>query len=348
MLSLSHREARHARLILIQIAKKYPQALFFHLRTTREEYTVLRRQAQAVAVAKAERGEQGPNSHLAPPAQVVLTPQMGSPATANAKPQQGGQMQQQTPQIGQGGQGQVPLYKNPWDWVDEVLSILKTAYPLLTLSLETMVDQIAARFKSSPEEDGYRFVNALLGDAIMNYATREKGTSMDLSPTTRQALNKFVDQAVIGKQKAFVNEQGLGSELQLTQYIRKLMVWRKKFEKVLGSRPRFQSLEYSRRHLIEFHLNKYDQIEIPGQYNKHEDEDRSTFLKIARIAPKFEFYKSHGVSWKRLTFVAVNGTRHPFMVQMPPTRHVRREERTQQICRIFNAYVQYVFVFKFN
>ncbi|TIB16619.1 hypothetical protein E3P89_00202 [Wallemia ichthyophaga] len=331
LLSLSHREARHARLILIQIAKKYPQALFFHLRTTREEYTVLRRQAQAVAVAKAERGEQGPNPHLAPPAQAALTPQLGSPATANAKPQQG--MQQQATQ------GQVPLYKNPWDWVDEVLSILKTAYPLLTLSLETMVDQIAARFKSSPEEDGYRFVNALLGDAIMNYATRDKGSSMELSPTTRQALNKFIEQAVIGKQKPFVNEPGLGSELQLSQYIRKLMIWRKRFEKVLDSRPRFQSLEYSRRHLVEFHLNKYDQIEIPGQYNKHEDEDRSTFLKIARIAPKFEFYKSHGVSWKRITFVAVNGTRHPFMVQMPPTRHVRREERTQQICRIFNAVI---------
>ncbi|TIC01039.1 hypothetical protein E3Q17_01964 [Wallemia mellicola] len=336
LLSLSHREARHARLILIQIAKKYPQALFFHLRTTREEYTVLRRQAQAVAAAKAERGEPTSGVHLAPPSQGMLTPHLGSPAPPHAKPQQPSQVPQQASQP---GQSQVPLYKNPWDWVDEVLSILKTAYPLLTLSLETMVDQISARFKSTPEEDGYRFVNALLSDAIMNYSMRDKNSSLELAQTTRQALNKFVEQAVIGKEKVFANEPGLGSELQLPQYVRKLLVWRKKFEKVLGSRPRFQSLEYSRRHLIEFHLNKYDQIEIPGQYNKHEDEDRSTFLKVARIAPKFEFYKSHGVSWKRLTFVAVNGTRHPFMVQMPPTRHVRREERNQQISRIFNAVI---------
>ena len=289
---------------------------------------MLRRQAQSMAVARSEKGDQNANGHMAPSAQGLLTPQMGSPATSGGKVQQASHAPPSS---------QVPLYKNPWDWIDEVLSILKTAYPLLTLSLETMVDQIAVRFKPTPEEDGYRFVNALLSDALMNYGSREKGNSLELSANTRQALNKFVEQATLGKQKAFANEKGLGADLQLPQYIRKLVSWKKRFESVLEARPRQQSLEYSRRHLVEFHLNKYDQIEIPGQYTKHEDEDRSTFLKIARIAPKFEFYKSHGVSWKRLSFVAMNGTKHPFMVQMPPTRHVRREERTQQICRIFNA-----------
>ena len=326
MISLSHREARHARLILIQIAKKYPQALFFHLRTTREEYSVLKRQAQFIAASKNEKKDNdssvsnNSNGHLAPPPQ-VMTPQLTSPDVNKQA----------------NNQGTSTLYKHPWDWVDEVLSILKTAYPLLTLSLETMVDQISARFKSTPEEDGYRFVNALLGDAIMSYATREKNQNMGLSQPTRQAMNKFVEQAVIGKVKAFTNEQGLGPELELDEYIEKLMSWRKRFEKVLDSRPRYQSLEYSRRHLVEFHLNKYDQIEIPGQYLKHEDEDRSTFLRISRIAPKYECFRSHGISLKRLTFIATNGSHHQFIVQLPPTRHVRREERTQQMSRIFNA-----------
>jgi len=50
--------------------------------------------------------------------------------------------------------------------VDEVLQVLKTAFPLLVLSLETMVDQIHQKFKPPPEEDIYRHIYLLLGDAI--------------------------------------------------------------------------------------------------------------------------------------------------------------------------------------
>jgi len=50
--------------------------------------------------------------------------------------------------------------------VDEVLQVLKTTFPLLILSLETMVDQIHQKFKPPPEEDIYRHIYLLLGDAI--------------------------------------------------------------------------------------------------------------------------------------------------------------------------------------
>ncbi|KAJ7629939.1 hypothetical protein DFH06DRAFT_1140698 [Mycena polygramma] len=39
------------------------------------------------------------------------------------------------------------------DYVKEVVQLLKTASPLLVLSLETIVDQVAGKFKSSNEED---------------------------------------------------------------------------------------------------------------------------------------------------------------------------------------------------
>jgi transformation/transcription domain-associated protein len=56
--------------------------------------------------------------------------------------------------------------RQPWEYVDEVLQVLKTSFPLLILSLETMVDQIQHKFKLSPDEDIYRNICMLLGDAV--------------------------------------------------------------------------------------------------------------------------------------------------------------------------------------
>jgi transformation/transcription domain-associated protein len=54
----------------------------------------------------------------------------------------------------------------PWELVDELMSNLKTNYPLLALTMEKMVDQISFRAKPSSEEDIYRFFAALLADAL--------------------------------------------------------------------------------------------------------------------------------------------------------------------------------------
>lgn len=44
--------------------------------------------------------------------------------------------------------------------------MLKTAFPLLALTMEKMVDQISLRAKPSSDEDIYRFFAALLADAL--------------------------------------------------------------------------------------------------------------------------------------------------------------------------------------
>jgi transformation/transcription domain-associated protein len=61
---------------------------------------------------------------------------------------------------------EAPLQRQPWEYVDEVLQVLKTSFPLLILSLETMVDQIQHKFKLTPDEEIYRNVCMLLQDAI--------------------------------------------------------------------------------------------------------------------------------------------------------------------------------------
>lgn len=59
--------------------------------------------------------------------------------------------------------------KEDWMLVDEVASLLKTNNPLLALTLETMVDQFIMKFKSTPEEEIYRFTFMLLQDAVQVY-----------------------------------------------------------------------------------------------------------------------------------------------------------------------------------
>jgi transformation/transcription domain-associated protein len=58
------------------------------------------------------------------------------------------------------------VVRQSWEHVEEVVQILKTAFPLLILSMETMVDQILQRFKATPEEEIYRLICMLLLDAV--------------------------------------------------------------------------------------------------------------------------------------------------------------------------------------
>lgn len=58
------------------------------------------------------------------------------------------------------------LPRQPQEYVDDTLNILKTAFPLLALSMEKMVDHINVRSRAPPEEDVYRFLSALLTDAL--------------------------------------------------------------------------------------------------------------------------------------------------------------------------------------
>lgn len=54
--------------------------------------------------------------------------------------------------------------KTGWDIIEELVQCVKTAFPLLILSLETMTDQFHTRFKNSAEEDGYRMSGILITD----------------------------------------------------------------------------------------------------------------------------------------------------------------------------------------
>ncbi|GAA5901376.1 uncharacterized protein JCM6883_000193 [Sporobolomyces salmoneus] len=129
LLALSgQQEARYFRVILVETAKAHAQAVFYHLRTTRDEFTIARRQLMyQQRAAAAANGDTNSNPNELPP----------------------------------GVQDRYPV-----EYIQEILNIQKTAFPLLALSLEMVTDQFVNRFRPPPEEDIYRLVTNLLNDAL--------------------------------------------------------------------------------------------------------------------------------------------------------------------------------------
>ncbi|CAG8494971.1 1279_t:CDS:10 [Ambispora gerdemannii] len=451
IVGLVHKEARYARNILTKIAKQHPQALYFQLRTAREDYMFIKKQAIAAAQARAAQqaslsvpgtpvtpSTATPSTPTAPNEGYLLpqTPQMANGIIANgaaqrlATPNQGqgspaqptqnqlspGQrpsyvgMSQQSPMTPQqpqspaiqpsnginaanlGGspsnnltmqniqalnglpnamspnlQGTPPsnitnhmspstpngadsnrspitplginnsnmsnqntppivtqhLQKQPWEHVDDIMSILKTTFPLLSLSIETMVDQIQIRLKPTSDEDIYRLIVALLNDGVQQINARLNSPHDDglLNRPTEANIRRFAENLYQGPIKAAFEEDFIQSKPNLYQYVEKLRKWRDRFEILLDSKPRKQHLE---------HFSAY----------LHRDCQTTEFIRIDRFLPEIDIIRSHGFCYRRLTIRGHDGSLHSFAVQQPAARHSRREERIMQFFRMLNSVLE--------
>jgi len=171
------------------------QALFFQLRTTKEDMTFIKKQAMARAMTAGTLNSSTNAPAMIDPTRRPDSDQLMRDVTGEADivkkenfageaagpPQglfagsqpnsdsHGSEPQQRTgPPATHASSDTVTSYpmRQPWEYIEEVVQILKTASPLLILSMETMVDQISHRFKATPEEEIYRLICMLLQDAI--------------------------------------------------------------------------------------------------------------------------------------------------------------------------------------
>ncbi|GMF06155.1 unnamed protein product [[Candida] boidinii] len=291
--SLSHKEAKLVRELLIRIAKSYPQALHFQLRTTREDFAIIRRQVS-------QRNGTNPNDL--------------SQSFAN-----------------------VPIsQRQPWQHVEEIMGILKTAYPLLSFSLESLVDHISQRFKCDPDSDAYRLVVALYNDGVQSF-NRLPNPREDarLPPTTEANIVKFASSVLPKHICAEFEADVIQSKPNLETYISKLRKWRDCLEEKLDRSFGKVNLERICLHLSQFHHQKFEDIEVPGQYLLNK-ESNAHFVKIERFMPTLQMIRGAQACYKRLVIRAHDGSLHTFSVQYPAARHCRREERIFQLFRIFN------------
>lgn len=401
--SLSHREARLCKAVLVKIAKLYPQALFFLLRTNREDMLSIKKQHDQKqeklnkARQQAQQQQQGsspnpkqpasgeasspaqkPGPSASPAGQAANLPTAQSPAQptqsqspaqqpnapVQASPRQG---QGQTPNPGQqpaqGKQPQshlqvpglaVPIQQNqvpspaestekeplrkPWEYSDEIMSGLKTAFPLLALSMETMVDQIHKNFKCPPDEDAYRLIVALLNDGLA-YVGRMPGSyaqDFKLPPATEANITRFAETILPAHIRKSFEADFVVKKPTMYEYIQKLRRWRDKFEEKLDRRPQSGFLESYSPHLSEFRFLKFDEVEVPGQYLLHKDKNQD-FIRIDRFLPDVDLVRGIGVCHRRLKIRGHDGSIQAFAVQHPAARHCRREERILQLFRIFNG-----------
>ncbi|KAI1075256.1 FAT domain-containing protein [Whalleya microplaca] len=359
---LGHKEAPKVHAILLKIAKAYPQSLYFQLRTNREDMLAIkknqeakekaRQRAQSAAssskpvnsplqakqenpLAKSESSSRPQTSSGDGNAQTKPEPSdangasTGPPATSATPAPNGDQKDGTTSAAGQ--------KKPPWELTEEIMSVLKTAFPLLALSMETMVDQIQKYFKCPPDEDAYRLIVALLNDGLAYVSRMPASYARDvkLPAATETNITRFAETILPAHIKKSFEADFVQIKPTMFEYIHKLRKWRDKFEEKLDRRSPRAYLESYSRHLSEFRYQKFDDVEVPGQYLQHKDKNQD-FIRIDRFLPNVDLVRSIGVSHRRLKIRGHDGSVHAFAIQHPAARHCRREERILQLFRHLN------------
>ncbi|KAH8758668.1 hypothetical protein BGZ57DRAFT_622732 [Hyaloscypha finlandica] len=369
---LGHKEAPKAHTILAKIAKQFPQALYFQLRTNREDMLAIKKaqdqkeererrlkaRSQAQNPGAANNATPKPNgSPTLPrsdtPAATRPDSAAGSrPGTANpesnsvvkSEPGETKEAANGTDPAANGANGQQssppqPAQpKRPWEHTEEILAALKTAFPLLALSMESMVDQIQKHFKCPPDEDAYRLITALLNDALsyVGRAPASYAQDVKLPAATEANITRFAETILPAHIRTSFEADFVVKKPTMYEYIHKLRKWRDKFESKLDRRKTYAYLEQYSHHLSEFRFQKFDEVEVPGQYLQHKDKNQD-FIRIERILPIVDLVRSIGVCHRRLKIRGHDGSVHPFALQHPAARHCRREERILQLFRHFNS-----------
>ena len=361
---LGHKEAAKAHGILAKIAKSYPQALYFQLRTNREDMLAIKksqetkeeREKRAKAAKPGAPGQAGPSTvkqNGSPSQQRSERPDSsGSSRPTTANGDTGTQVKSEPSEVNgatnsagspSGPQPQTPgpqvvTKKPPWEHTEEILSVLKTAFPLLALSMETMVDQIQKHFKCPPDEDAYRLIVALLNDGLSYVSRMPTSYAQDvkLPPATETNITRFAETILPAHIRKSFEADFVDKKPTMHEYIQKLRRWRDKFEEKLDRRTLHTNLENYSAHLGEFRFQKFDEVEVPGQYLEHRDKNQD-FIRIERFLPNVDLVRGIGVCHRRLKIRGHDGSIHPFAIQHPAARHCRREERILQLFRHFNG-----------
>ncbi|KAM0149981.1 hypothetical protein ACHAQE_008793 [Botrytis cinerea] len=365
---LGHKEAAKAHLILSKIAKQYPQALFFQLRTNREDMLAIKKtqemkeaknkRAQTQAQNQASNGTSSiktesangarsesasasrPGTASAEAAPIKTEPgeTNGNAASTNGVPVNGAPANGAANASQDVTASQPPQKRPPWEYTEELLGTLKTAFPLLALSMEAMVDSIQKNFKCPPDEDAYRLIVALLNDGLSYVSRTPSSYAKDtrLPPATEANITRFAETILPPHIRTSFEQDFVKHKPTMFEYIHKLRIWRDKFEEKLDRRTLTMPLEGYNSYLIDFRFQKLDEIEVPGQYLLHKDKNQD-FVRIERFMPDVDLVRAIGVCHRRIRIRGHDGSLHPFAIQHPAARHCRREERILQLFRHFNG-----------
>lgn len=343
-LSRTPGEANIAHQILTNLAKTYPQALHFNLRTTIEDAHAMRRsQAQKEARDKQARASRQSGDGVKQESPSAGRPYSSGgpsrPGTAAGEQVQESESGEDRPKT-EGGDEAKPNElqpMKPWEHADALSITLRTAFPLLYASMEAMVEQIQKHFKSAPDEDAYRLIVALLNDAL-GYVSRSPGMfapDAKLPSATESNITRFAESVLPTHLRKLFEADFVINKPNMVQYIAKCRRWRNRLAEKLDRRPQTFHLAETT-HLSGFRFVWFDEVEIPGQYLQHKDKNQD-FVRIERFLPIVDLVRGSSGCHRRLKIRGHDGSVHPFAVQHPAPRSSRREERIVQLLRTFNS-----------
>lgn len=342
-LSRSEGEANIAHEILTKLAKTYPQALHFQLRTSHEDMLIIKKgQLQKEQREKAQRAKQQGGDSLkqeSPSSRPESANGTSRPATATGDQVMSG-VANETPQkeAQEGGDAtEAPKPKKPWEHTEALTVTLRTAFPLLYASMEAMVEQIQRYFKCPPDEDAYRLIVALLNDALSYIGRYPNSYAQDnkLPPQTEANITRFAESILPPHIRKSFEADFVSKKPTMFEYIQKLRKWRDRLAEKLDRRSLIFHLEENT-HLSGFRFVWFDEVEVPGQYLQHRDKNQD-FIRIERFLPNVDLVRGVAGCHRRLKIRGHDGSIHPFAIQHPAARHSRREERILQLFRIFNS-----------
>ena len=353
-LSRTEGEANIAHQILASLAKTYPQALHFQLRTSHEDMQVIRRsqvqREQRERAAKAQKQASGSGSGEIKQETPDRPESSGGPSTSRpgtaggeAAAQLANGAVEGTPKQEAASSDDTkpadapPKPKKPWEHTEALTITLRTAFPLLYASMEAMVEQIMKHFKCQPDEDAFRLVVALLNDAIGYVGKAPHVYSQDakLPSQTEANIQRFADSVLPAHLRKAFEADFVTKKPSMVEYIEKCRRWRDRLAEKLDRRPQTFHLAGTT-HLSDFRFIWFDEVEVPGQYLQHKDKNQD-FVRIERFLPTVEVVRGVGAAHRRLKIRGHDGSVHAFAVQHPAPRHARREERILQLFRILNS-----------
>ena len=350
-LSRTESEANIAHQILSSLAKTYPQALHFQLRTSHEDMQIIKksqaiREQKEKAARAAKQGGDGTKQDS--PARPDSSHEVSRPGTANSAANSDQAQQNQagsTPaEDGIKKEGQEdpkteePVKpKKPWEHTEALVTTLRTAFPLLWASMEAMVEQVLRHFKCPPDEDAYRLIVALLNDALSYVGRSPHLFTQDskLPAQTEANITRFAESILPPHIRGGFEADFVTKKPTMYDYIMKLRRWRDKLAERLDRRSSTFHLAETT-HLSGFRFVWFDEVEIPGQYLQHKDKNQD-FVRIERFLPVVDLVRGVVGCHRRLKIRGHDGSVHPFAIQHPAPRHSRREERILQLFRIFNS-----------
>lgn len=247
------------------------------------------------------------------------------------------------------------LRKHPVEAAEELLSILKTGYPLLALTMENVMEHIVHRMRSTVDEDFYRVLTSLIGEAyqlIMNLSNSTSARSPDgtgrspsvgsmMEPSLRRVYSMVCNSTSLGPLYRHEFEAdfllpAVIPTLDANTVVEKLFLWRAKLEPSLKRHPKQLVLDGLSRFLAEFEYHRYDDIDVPGQYLQMRDGNQD-FVKIDKFDAQVPVVRRHGTAYRRLIIRGSDGAVYPFAVQNPSGRQTRREERIFQLFRFLDV-----------